>query len=425
MNWNEQAETMAKTWAEAQKKMWESWHDLGQTASTPPYANMADKWREMAAQGFEAWTGNTGSTAKNTFDSMFESQKTTMCFFEFSINIWKLMAEKMETGEDWQSVLTEYTDKLRQELTRWPQAAFNMAQDSGNLWQVYQDELQNLAMPWLKTWQQTPDHLGQNGSGMLELTRLFWDTYEQTFGRLLESPSVGYGREIDEKVRQNFKAWLRCRRADVEYRLVMGEAWVKLFEQLQRELVALAEKGETIQSLEALTNLWLNIADPVFIEVFHSEKYIQVQNELLHATMTQRIQQREIIELLLKQFDIPTRTEVDEAHRNIYKQRKEIKLLKKAIAQVSGSMEASKQKAETSTELSQACQEISTLQEEVNVLKVALAEVSAETKQVEELRLEIETLKRAAKSSRSTSKPKQTSTAAKISAKAKNSKEEV
>ena len=52
MDWNEQAETTAKAWAEAQKKMWESWSNFGQAASVsaPYYANMADQWQKMAEE---------------------------------------------------------------------------------------------------------------------------------------------------------------------------------------------------------------------------------------------------------------------------------------------------------------------------------------------------------------------------------------
>ena len=72
-----------------------------------------------------------------------------------------------------------------------------------------------------------------------------------------------------------------------------------------------AENGEKVDSLEALSNLWINTADPVFLEVFRSDRYLEAQNELLSATMINRIQQREMAELALKYYDIPTRTEVD------------------------------------------------------------------------------------------------------------------
>ncbi len=418
MTWNEQAETMAKAWTEAQKKLWEDWYNLSQSTpgSTPNYADVTSQWQDMATQGFEIWTANADATAKNVTKRLFESQKAMMRFFEFTTNAWKAIAEKVEAGEDWQSVLAEYTTQLQQELIRWPEMAYNMSQDSGKLWQAYMEETQNLTLPWMKSWAQASEHFGQNGTGGLELTRLYWETYEQTFGRFLESPSLGYTREFDEKVHQGFNAWQRYRRADFEYQLVVAEAWVNLFEAFQRKLVAMTEKGESIQSLEDLANLWMNTADPVFIEVFRSEKYIQAQDKLLAETMTYRIQQREITELLLKLYDIPTRTEVDEAHRSAYNMRKEIKSLKKALVEI--------QKVDTSAGLDEAHQTIATLQKEVKTLKASLAQLAKDAKQIDGLRQEVEALKqttakaaapakakRATRSSRSPSKKKKAATA--------------
>ena len=39
------------------------------------------------------------------------------------------------------------------------------------------------------------------------------------------------------------------------------------------------------------------------------------------------------MEVFLKMNDLPTRSEVDEIHRNVYELRKEIKSLKKALAE--------------------------------------------------------------------------------------------
>jgi len=49
--------------------------------------------------------------------------------------------------------------------------------------------------------------------------------------------------------------------------------------------------------------------------------------------MTYRLQQQQLVEVFLKMNDLPVRSEVDEVHRSIYELRKEIKSLKKALAE--------------------------------------------------------------------------------------------
>jgi polyhydroxyalkanoate synthesis regulator phasin len=49
--------------------------------------------------------------------------------------------------------------------------------------------------------------------------------------------------------------------------------------------------------------------------------------------MIYRLYQQQLMEVVLKMYDLPTRGEVDEIHHSIYELRKEIKSLKKAVAE--------------------------------------------------------------------------------------------
>jgi hypothetical protein len=174
---------------------------------------------------------------------------------------------------------------------------------------------------------------------------------------------LGYTRELNEKMLKGFDAWQDFRRASFEYQTLLANTWVRAFEKLMQELLVLAQQERPIQSLRELVLLWNNVADPVFIEVFRSEKYIRIQGKLLNTAMAYRIHRREILELVLKILDMPTRTEVDEAHRSLYEQRKEIKALKKAVAET----------ASIRAELAEARHSIAELRQEIKALQSALS----------------------------------------------------
>ena len=172
------------------------------------------------------------------------------------------------------------------------------------------------------------------GADLLELTNLYWDAFERTFGSLLQAPGLGLTRELNEKIARGFDRWLDYRRASADYQTKLADAWAATFEQLIRTMADLAEKGQTITSIRELLLMWGQIADRVFIQTFQTDEYVQIQGQFLNAAMAYRIQQREIMEIALKSYDLPTRSEVDEAHRNIYELRKEIKALKKQVAEM-------------------------------------------------------------------------------------------
>jgi polyhydroxyalkanoate synthesis regulator phasin len=49
--------------------------------------------------------------------------------------------------------------------------------------------------------------------------------------------------------------------------------------------------------------------------------------------MIYRLYQQQLMEVFLKMYDLPIRSEVDEIHHSIYELRKDVKSLKKALAE--------------------------------------------------------------------------------------------
>jgi class III poly(R)-hydroxyalkanoic acid synthase PhaE subunit len=96
-----------------------------------------------------------------------------------------------------------------------------------------------------------------------------------------------------------------------------------------------------------LVSFWTRSAESVFTSAFGGERYTLAQGKLLNAQMQYRISRRRIMDKYLEACDMPTRREVDEAHRRIYELNREVKLLKKTLAE----MKRSEPRAEVMVEL--------------------------------------------------------------------------
>jgi class III poly(R)-hydroxyalkanoic acid synthase PhaE subunit len=166
-----------------------------------------------------------------------------------------------------------------------------------------------------------------------ELANLYWDIYEKTFGTVLQSPSLGYTREFNNKLFKSFDAWINFYKANFEYQVVLVDVWLKAFEELTRELASFTEKGETLQNWQQFLQVWSSVFDRVFAQTFRSADALEIQGKFLNSAMTSRLYQQQLVEVFLKMYDLPTRSEVDEIHRSIYEMRKEIKSLKKALTE--------------------------------------------------------------------------------------------
>jgi class III poly(R)-hydroxyalkanoic acid synthase PhaE subunit len=208
--------------------------------------------------------------------------------------------------------------------------------DINQLWQLYLEQWQKFGDPWTGAFQGAPEYLLRATSGdsgaLKGLSDLYRNAYQDTLGRIVTSPNLGPTRELNEKLLYSFDAWFDWQMATLEYQSILSETWQQAMEHFMGQLVALAEKGESITSIRDLTTLWTRGAEEVFTNAFRTEKYVLAQGRMLNAAMQYRIQQRAILEVWLKAYDLPTRAELDEAHRRIYELRKEVKGLKRELA---------------------------------------------------------------------------------------------
>jgi class III poly(R)-hydroxyalkanoic acid synthase PhaE subunit len=119
-------------------------------------------------------------------------------------------------------------------------------------------------------------------------------------------------------------------------------------ERTMDRLAKLSAEGESISSIRDLNRLWLETADEAFTDVYSSKKYAEVMRELSSAGMKYKIEQRKVVEMILKAFDIPTRSELDDAYRTLYALRKDVKALKKELAEARRGKAASPAKRQSS-----------------------------------------------------------------------------
>jgi class III poly(R)-hydroxyalkanoic acid synthase PhaE subunit len=327
---------MMETWTEAQKKMWENWFEMAQNGSgSTMFPNMTDQWRILTEQSIQAWMSGSAPTAKKVMEQWAAGHSATMRFMELSTKAWQAMAPKVEAGENWQAILADYSNQWFKQLAGDPGGLAHAGEDLNSLWRLYMEQWQKLLQSWQKNWVQTPWQFSQailgNGTQLDELNRLHWDVYERSFGRITETPLMGFNRELMAKIIHSFDTWVEFRQASTDYHILLAKTWIQAFEQVMTELVAFSENGKQIDSIRELMNLWMDTVDHTFSKLYKAEEYLEVQQKLVSAGMRYRLKEQEITEIILKTFNLPTRSELDDAYRSLYELRKEVKVLKKAL----------------------------------------------------------------------------------------------
>jgi class III poly(R)-hydroxyalkanoic acid synthase PhaE subunit len=138
--------------------------------------------------------------------------------------------------------------------------------------------------------------------------------FADVLGRL---PPLGLVREHTEAWRELLAAQSECQRLERELNGVFSRVQSDALSLLQQRVREREQSGRAISSYRDLYDLWVECAEHVYAEVAHSDAYCRLQAELGNALMRLRSRQQTLIEHGLKQFDLPTRSELNTVHRQL------------------------------------------------------------------------------------------------------------
>jgi class III poly(R)-hydroxyalkanoic acid synthase PhaE subunit len=344
MQWDKPNDTPLNGWFGMQEKMLKGWWDvLGQNnghagATVQPLWNLwTQPWQAAGIDPTAAFTPELmADSMKQALGQFMSGQAQAQQLMNLVNEAWQSMLTNAASPVEWQKALSAFTDQLRQQMNMAMNSA-KLLENNTELWRLYSAEAQKFTQPWLNAWGQTPAFMSKlsgadQANATNEFMQLFQAAFEQTWGRALFAPNMGLLRELNEKVNKGFALWLENQQLTIAYQLLIGEAWIDAFRALMQKLMSMAQKGETLTDQRHLLRIWVEVADEVFIALFHSEAYAKTQSAYVNSNMALRRQQRELLEVWLRGNDMPTRSDLDEAHHQIYQLRKDMKALKKTLA---------------------------------------------------------------------------------------------
>ncbi len=146
----------------------------------------------------------------------------------------------------------------------------------------------------------------------------------------LGMPAFGFAREHQERWQKLAQAQLDYQERNSAYSALMLKASQRAYELFEDKLSLHDEPGRQIASARALFDVWIDAAEEAYAEIALSPEFRQVYGELVNAQMKLRNGVQKEVEQLNAMFGMPTRTEVDSAHRKIAQLERELSRLRRA-----------------------------------------------------------------------------------------------
>lgn len=168
---------------------------------------------------------------------------------------------------------------------------------------------------------------------------------------LRQIPPLGMAREHNAALRELAQAHAECQRLEQALQAMLVKVQtdaLDLLERRVRERHAAQGSGASSVGFRELYDLWVECGEQVYAQVAHSEAYCRLQAQLGNATMQLRARQQKLIEHALKQFDLPTRAELNSVHRQLREQARVLRELQAQLASLQARDSGADTKGKTS-----------------------------------------------------------------------------
>jgi class III poly(R)-hydroxyalkanoic acid synthase PhaE subunit len=136
-------------------------------------------------------------------------------------------------------------------------------------------------------------------------------------GGAFNMPALGPAREQQESWQRLAQLGMRCVQAQMQVSTQWNDIIGKALRELAERLAPRLKSGATPGSMKEIYDLWVDSAESVYAQAARASSFVQAQAELTNATSQLRTAQRELLEEWARQFDLPTRTELNSIHQQL------------------------------------------------------------------------------------------------------------
>ena len=130
-------------------------------------------------------------------------------------------------------------------------------------------------------------------------------------------PALGPTRESQESMQRLAQLGMRCAQAQLQVSGQWNDIIGKALRELGERIAPRLRSGGAPASMKEVYDLWVDSAESVYAQAARGAAFVQAQAELTNSLSQLRSAQRELLEEWARQFDLPTRAELNSIHQQL------------------------------------------------------------------------------------------------------------
>lgn len=320
-------------WFKSQEKFIENWRETSKSMQ-----------QSLLNFGIPAGEGikETIGVVSDTSSKLFSSSNVYMKLYEVWLPLIQAIRERAGDIDSYSNLLDPAKHKEVTDLIFGlgsPEKISEFYGQAVKLLQTLGTSAAGFMGPWTEAMQKNLKILPQFAEGhpesFINIFHNMFNAFDSTFGKVFHVPAVGKDREKVTLLLMTFDDLAVNVAKNTEYQHMLYVTGITAMKKVIENIAVKIKSGEDVKSFDEFFDLWIDINEKTYLELFQTEDFSKLQGELLGSTMTVRKHFFKLMELYLYDFPIALRSEMDDLYKTIYDLKKSVKSLEKQVRNLS------------------------------------------------------------------------------------------
>lgn len=274
-------------------------------------------------------------------DKMFNANK----FYLYMYDFWNKL------NDEFSDVTEENYEKFQDFVNKNMDLTYNMVlscvpnelkmyfEQPKELIEKYFDTLTRFYSPWKDELSNLRDLLVEgtlenDPEKVADFFKLWKKQYDETFGKILNSPALGVNRNTIEQQNKSFDRFIDLLIIGSEFTTRLSTVQNNAFRNIMKDYAEITKESLESKSFEEFFDFWSEKMDKYMIDYFGSPEFSKMLGQLEITAMDFRLESNKLVEDFLSDTPLVTKNNLDGISKNIYNLKKEVKALKKEIEEL-------------------------------------------------------------------------------------------
>ncbi|PKN59975.1 MAG: hypothetical protein CVU53_05480 [Deltaproteobacteria bacterium HGW-Deltaproteobacteria-11] len=327
---------------------------IGQTGDSASHNAGAPfkQWFDMMQQLLARVSPGAAGLGPDTLGRMFQGADIYMRLFELWSELGRRVSDagqRAAMGEwdaagfeefygkwvdGYQTSIHEILEQAVPEPLRWAAHIY-----SGEIPLLAANILIKLLAPWMEFGAQSaqnPPSLGGRETGGEAITGFFdrWRrAYEESVGRLVRAPGLGYFREPYEKLTASIDSLVEFGVVLGDFSAALNQAGKQAMDKLQSSINDAGARGDLPRDFHELYERWWKTNEEIYEELFRTDEFGRLLGQMMERGLRFKQSYQGLLEEMVKELGlpVPVRSEMDELHRSVYELKKTVRMQRRQL----------------------------------------------------------------------------------------------